>query len=46
VHQVSSGFVTHRLLQALIPMVWFRLVFEFLFLPFLVDFNLVANVWD
>ena len=45
-HPVSSGFVTHRLLQALIPMVWFRLVFEFLFMPFLVDFNLVGNVWD
>jgi hypothetical protein len=46
VHPVSSGFVTHRLLQALIPLVWFRLVFEFLFMPFLVDFNLVGNVWD
>jgi hypothetical protein len=46
VHPVSSGIVTHRLLQALIPMVWFRLVFEFLFMPFLVDFNLVGNVWD
>ena len=46
VHPVSSGFVTHRLLQALIPMVWFRLVFEVLFMPFLVDFNLVGNVWD
>ena len=46
VHPVSSGFVTHRLLQALIPVVWFRLVFEFLFMPFLVDFNLVGNVWN
>jgi len=41
VRPVSSGFVTHRLLQALLPLVWFRLVFEFLFMPFLVDFNLV-----
>jgi hypothetical protein len=46
VRPVSHGFVTHRLLQALIPMVWFRLVFEFLFMPFLVDFNLVGNVWN
>jgi hypothetical protein len=46
VHPVSSGFVTHRLLQVLIPVVWFRLVFEFLFMPFLVDFNLVADVWN
>jgi hypothetical protein len=46
VHPVSSGFVTHRLLQALVPVVWFRLVFEFLFMPFLVDFNLVADVWN
>jgi hypothetical protein len=46
VHPVSSGLVTHRLLQALIPVVWFRLVFEFLFMPFLVDFSLVSNVWD
>jgi hypothetical protein len=46
VRPVSRGFVTHRLLQALIPMVWFRLVFEVLFMPFLVDFNLVGNVWD
>jgi hypothetical protein len=46
VHPVSSGFVTHRLLQALIPVVWFRLVFEFLFMPFLVDFNLVGDVWN
>ena len=46
VHPVSSGFVTHRLLQSLIPVLWFRLVFEFLFMPFLVDFNLAGNVWD
>jgi hypothetical protein len=46
VHPVSSGFVTHRLLQALIPVVWFRLVFEFLLMPFLIDTNLVGNVRD
>jgi hypothetical protein len=46
VHPVSTGFVTHRLLQALIPVVWFRLIFEFLSMPFLVDFNLAGNVWD
>jgi hypothetical protein len=46
VHPVSSGFITHRLLQALIPVVWFRLVFEFLFMPFLLDINLVGTVWN
>jgi hypothetical protein len=46
VHPVSSGFVTHRLLQALIPVVWFRLVFEVLFMPFLVDSTVLGTVWE
>jgi hypothetical protein len=46
VRPVSQGFVAHRLLGALVPIVWLRLVFELLAMPFFVDSSLAANVRD
>ena len=46
VRPVSWGFVTHRLLGALIPIVWLRAVVELLVMPFLVDSTLAGNVRD
>jgi hypothetical protein len=46
VHPVSWGFVTHRLLGALIPIVWLRNVIALLVMPFLVDSTLAGNVRD
>jgi hypothetical protein len=46
VRPVSWGFVTHRLLGALVPIVWLRAVAELLVMPFLVDSTLAGNVWD
>jgi hypothetical protein len=46
VRPVSWGFVTHRLLGALVPVVWLRAVVEFLVMPFLVDSSLAGNVRD
>lgn len=46
VRPVSWGFVTHRLLGALIPIVWLRAVVELLVMPFLVDSSLAGNVRD
>jgi hypothetical protein len=46
VRPVSRGFVAHRLLAALVPVLWLRAVIGFLFMPLLVDTDLVGNVWD
>jgi len=46
VRPVSRGFVAHRLLAALVPVLWLRAIIGFLFMPFLVDTNLGGNVWD
>ena len=46
VRPVSWAFVTHRLLGALIPIVWLRAVVELLVMPFLVDSSLAGNVRD
>jgi hypothetical protein len=46
VRPVSWGFVTHRLLGALVPIVWLRAVVELLVMPFLVDSTLAGNVRD
>ena len=46
VRPVSWGFVTHRLLGALVPIVWLRAVVELLVMPFLVDSSLAGNVRD
>jgi len=46
VRPVSWGFVTHRLLGALIPIVWLRNVIALLVMPFLVDSTLAGNVRD
>jgi hypothetical protein len=46
VRPVSWGLVAHRLLGALVPIVWLRTVFELLVMPFLVDSTLAGNVRD
>ena len=46
VRPVSWGFATHRLLGALVPIVWLRAVVELLVMPFLVDSTLAGNVRD
>jgi hypothetical protein len=46
VRPVSQGFVTQRLLAALVPVLWLRAMIAFLFMPFLVDSTVVGNVWD
>ena len=46
VRPVSWGFVTHRLLGTLVPIVWLRAVVELLVMPFLVDTTLAGNVRD
>ena len=46
VRPVSRGFVANRLLATLVPVLWLRAMIGFLFMPFLVDFNLAGNVWD
>lgn len=46
VRPVSWGFVTHRLLGALVPILWVRAVVELLVMPFLVDSTLAGNVRD
>jgi hypothetical protein len=46
VRPVSWGFVTHRLLGALIPIVWIRAVIGLVLMPFLVDSTLAGNVRD
>jgi hypothetical protein len=46
VRPVSWGFVTHRLLGALVPIVWIRAVVQLLVMPFLVDSSLAGNVRD
>jgi len=43
---VSWGVVVHRLLGALVPIVWLRAVVELLVMPFVVDSNLAVNVRD
>jgi|GEM_PF-1070307 len=46
VRPVSWVLVTHRLLGALVPIVWLRAVVELLVMPFLVDSTLAGNVRD
>jgi hypothetical protein len=46
VRPVSRGFVANRLLAALVPALWLRAVIGFLFMPLLVDTELVGNVRD
>ncbi len=46
VRPVSWAFVTHRVLGALVPIVWLRAVIELLVMPFLVDSGLAGNVRD
>jgi len=46
VRPVSWGFVTHRLLGTLVPIVWLRAVVELLVMPFLVDSSLAGSVRD
>jgi hypothetical protein len=46
VRPVSQGFVANRLLAALVPVLWLRAVIGFMFIPFLVDSNVVGTVWD
>ena len=46
VRPVSWVFVAHRLLGALVPIVWLRAVVELLVMPFLVDSSLAGNVRD
>ena len=46
VRPVSWALVAHRLLGALVPIVWLRMVFEFLAMPFLIDTTLAGSLWD
>jgi hypothetical protein len=46
VRPVSQGFVAHRLLRALVPILWLRIAFELLIAPLLFDSTLVGNVRD
>jgi hypothetical protein len=46
VRPISQGFVAHRLLRTLVPIVWLRLVFELLVMPFVMDSSLAGNVRD
>jgi hypothetical protein len=46
VRPVSWAFVTHRLVGALVPIVWLRAVVELVVMPFLVDSRLAGNVRD
>jgi hypothetical protein len=46
VRPVSWVLVTHRVLGALVPIVWLRAVVELLVMPFLVDSSLAGNVRD
>jgi len=44
VRPVSQGVVAHRLLQALVPVLWLRTMIEVLLAPFLIDSDLVGSV--
>jgi hypothetical protein len=44
VRPVSQGLVAHRLLAALVPVFWLRLVFELVLMPLVVDPALVGQV--
>jgi hypothetical protein len=46
VRPVSQVFVANRLLAALVPVLWLRAVIGFLFMPLLVDTDLVGSVRD
>jgi hypothetical protein len=46
VRPVSRGFVANRLLAALVPVLWLRAVIGFLFMPLLVDTDLVGSLRD
>ena len=44
VRPVSQGLVAHRLLQALVPVLWLRTMIGLLLAPFLIDSDLVGSV--
>ena len=46
VRPVSRGFVANRLLAALVPVLWLRAIIGFLFMPLLVDTDLVGSLRD
>jgi hypothetical protein len=46
VRPLSQGFVAHRLLGALVPIMWLRTAIELLLIPLPVDTNLVGFVGD
>jgi hypothetical protein len=46
VRPVSWALLAHRLLGALVPIVWLRKVFELLVMPFLIDLGLAGSLWD
>ena len=46
VRPVSWALVAHRLLGALVPIVWLRTVFGLLVTPFLIDTSLAGSLWD
>ena len=46
VRPVSWGLVAHRLLGALVPILWVRAVIGLVLIPFLVDSTLAGNVRD
>ena len=46
VRPVSWGLVAHRMLGALVPIVWLRRVFVLLVMPFLIDTSLAGSLLD
>ena len=46
VRPVSWGLVTHRLLGALVPIMWVRAVIGLVLMPFLIDTSLAGSLWD
>jgi hypothetical protein len=46
VRPVSQGLVAHRLLAALVPILWMRLVFELVLMPLVVEPTLVGQVGE
>ena len=46
VRPVSQGLVAHRLLAALVPILWLRLVFELVLMPLVVDPTLVGQAGE
>lgn len=46
VRPVSQGLVAHRLLGALVPIWWLRIIFELLVMPLVIDPSLAGDVRD